>query len=215
MSEDTSIFIVEDDPNIRFDPLHKDPGETRSIYDPGRLLDSGYENFKRYPFYMSTARPHLNVRAEPQISGAKVGKLVFGCKALVLQHLSNGWKKIGYHGGEAFCSGRWLTPWWWLSWPTDFETITQGFGQRPEVYQKYGLPGHEGLDIRAIFGSPIYAINEGTVYRVTNKTAAGNPGNYGWHVRIIHHWNIRAIYAHLAEDEHLRHRGARGAHVER
>jgi hypothetical protein len=163
----------------------------------------GYENYTRAEYYICIARPHLNIRAEPKISADRVGKLLFGGRALILSHLSNGWKKIAYRGGCAYTSGRWLSPWWWQAWPTDFEVITQKFGERPEVYSKYGLPGHEGLDIRAPFGTSIYSVNDGTVYRITDKTAAGKPSNYGWHVRVIHDNNIRAIYAHLAEDEHL------------
>ena len=71
------------------------------------------------------------------------------------------------------------------------------------MYEKYGLPGHEGLDIRAPFGTAVYAVAEGTVYQLSDKTGAGKPSNYGWHVRIVHNNNMRAIYAHLTEDEYL------------
>ena len=40
-----------------------------------------------------------------------------------------------------------------LHWPTDFVKVTQEFGINPEIYSKYGLPGHEGIDIRAPMNS--------------------------------------------------------------
>ena len=36
-----------------------------------------------------------------------------------------------------------------MYWPTDYGTLTQEFGARPEYYGRFGLPGHEGLDFRA------------------------------------------------------------------
>ncbi|MEJ2488128.1 MAG: M23 family metallopeptidase, partial [Anaerolineales bacterium] len=82
----------------------------------------------------------------------------------------------------------------YLFWPTDYTTILQPFGDHPEIYMQYGLPGHEGVDIRAPHGSNIYACAEGEVYLVEDGT---HGHNYGRQVRIRHKEGYRTIYAHL------------------
>ena len=83
-----------------------------------------------------------------------------------------------------------------LVWPTDSRYVTQYFGQRPEFYGKLGLPGHEGIDLRARMGANLYALADGMV------TFAGFPNNhpYGLHIRFRHEQNgvsFESIYAHL------------------
>ena len=77
-------------------------------------------------------------------------------------------------------------------WPTTYKVITQNFGARPDYYAGYGLPGHEGIDIRAYNGTNIYAVCDGTVYRATSHP------NYGNHVRIQHDNGFKTIYCHLS-----------------
>jgi len=60
-----------------------------------------------------------------------------------------------------------------LRWPTDFGLLSQGFGEHPEVYRRWGLPGHDGLDIFAPPGSKVYACADGTVAQVL--VYGGNP----------------------------------------
>ncbi len=81
-----------------------------------------------------------------------------------------------------------------LRWPTDFPAITQKFGANPRIYRRWGLPGHEGVDIRAYTNSNIYACADGTVYEIWPH-AWGHP--YGIHVRLQHVDGYRTIYAHL------------------
>ena len=38
-----------------------------------------------------------------------------------------------------------------LAWPTDYNLILQPFGVNPDYFRRWGLPGHEGVDIRAPF----------------------------------------------------------------
>ena len=83
-----------------------------------------------------------------------------------------------------------------LVWPTNYDLITQPFGVNPQIYRRYGLPGHEGVDIRAVTGSPIYASASGRVYRVHDGRDS-NP--YGIHVRIRHLGGYKTVYAHLKE----------------
>lgn len=85
-----------------------------------------------------------------------------------------------------------------LRWPVDSRRITQRFGENPDVYAKFNLPGHEGVDFSASVGSNVYACADGEVFEVRP-----NDGNaYGLHVRIRHHFagrEYRTIYAHLSQ----------------
>ncbi len=80
------------------------------------------------------------------------------------------------------------------AWPTEFRQINQYFGQNPQNYAQFGLPGHEGLDLMAPSGSKIFAVAPGTV-RLVNTQA--NNHNYGIHVRVDHADGWQTIYAHL------------------
>jgi len=79
-------------------------------------------------------------------------------------------------------------------WPTDSRTITQVWGNDPAGYAQYGLPGHEGVDVRALTGTPIYAVANGTVSAI-NPTENGH--NYGIYVRVAHAQSYETTYAHL------------------
>ena len=85
-----------------------------------------------------------------------------------------------------------------LRWPVDSHTITQYFGERPDIYAKFKQAGHEGLDFAAPVGANVYACADGQVSDVYP-----NDGNaYGLHVRIRHTVNsheYHTIYAHLSE----------------
>jgi murein DD-endopeptidase MepM/ murein hydrolase activator NlpD len=84
----------------------------------------------------------------------------------------------------------------YLFWPTDYVTITQAFGVNPEIYSKWGLPGHEGLDFRAPLKTNVYACAGGEVFKVENDPDV-HP--YGKHIRIRHPNGYRTVYAHLTE----------------
>lgn len=79
-------------------------------------------------------------------------------------------------------------------WPTEYLTITQHFGANPQNYAQFGLPGHEGLDIRAPMGSKVFAAAPGQVYRVHINP---HNHNYGIHIRVQHRNGYKSIYAHL------------------
>ncbi|HHN93711.1 MAG TPA: hypothetical protein ENK17_03000 [Anaerolineae bacterium] len=85
-----------------------------------------------------------------------------------------------------------------LHWPVDDRTITQYFGENPQLYAQYHQPGHEGLDFRAPLGANIYACADGEVFAIRP-----NDGNaYGLHVRLRHFVDgleYRTIYAHLSK----------------
>lgn len=82
-----------------------------------------------------------------------------------------------------------------LVWPTDFPVVTQAYGANPHIYRRYGMPGHEGVDFRALTGTNVYAGADGEVYEVYT-----HPKNhaYGIHVRIAHRDGYKTVYAHLA-----------------
>ncbi len=84
-----------------------------------------------------------------------------------------------------------------LHWPTDYPYISQAFGANPEIYAQFNLPGHEGLDIRAPMGSPIYAAADGVVSQVHPDPGDGHP--YGIFLRIDHRDGYQTTYAHLQE----------------
>ena len=87
-----------------------------------------------------------------------------------------------------------------IHWPTEYGTITQRFGENPRFYNKFGLPGHEGVDIRAPEGSEIYAAADGLVTDV-RMDGFSDPllKPYGNQVRIQHAGGYQTIYAHLSE----------------
>jgi murein DD-endopeptidase MepM/ murein hydrolase activator NlpD len=84
----------------------------------------------------------------------------------------------------------------YLLWPTNYAVITQKFGANPQIYSRFGVPAHEGLDIRALPNTYIYACADGQVYRVHT-----NPDShpYGIHVRIRHRFGYKTVYGHLAQ----------------
>lgn len=85
--------------------------------------------------------------------------------------------------------------------PIDKVYITQGFGQNPGMYAKYGMKGHNGLDYRTRFvDSPlahryILAAKDGVVIEVGNQGKAG----YGMFIRIQHYKDEQTIYGHLSK----------------
>lgn len=84
-----------------------------------------------------------------------------------------------------------------LRWPVDSFRINQHFGENPQAYKPFKLPGHEGLDFFAPDGANIYAAADGVVYQ------AGHPDNhpYGLHIRIRHKngsQTYHTVYAHLS-----------------
>lgn len=80
-----------------------------------------------------------------------------------------------------------------LAWPTEYNVITQPFGANPENYKPWGLPGHEGIDFKALHGSRIYACAIGVVYRIEKV----DNGPYGIQVRLQHRDGFKTVYAHL------------------
>lgn len=70
--------------------------------------------------------------------------------------------------------------------------ITQGFGENPQDYARFGLPGHEGIDLGCPTGIPVLSVTDGTVVQIGN-----DPNTYGLFVRVNHVDNWQTTYAHL------------------
>jgi predicted flap endonuclease-1-like 5' DNA nuclease len=85
-------------------------------------------------------------------------------------------------------------------WPTQYGKITQRFGENPETYMKFGLPGHEGIDLQAPEGTEIYAAADGFVSDI-RLDGFSDPilKPYGNQVRIKHDGGYETIYAHLSQ----------------
>lgn len=58
-------------------------------------------------------------------------------------------------------------------------SVTQWYGENPHLYQRFGLAYHNGIDIVAPWGTPMYAIEKARVVDVKL-----DPGGYGMHIRI-------------------------------
>ncbi len=85
-----------------------------------------------------------------------------------------------------------------LHWPVDSRRVNQYFGENPESYKPFGLPGHEGVDLYALNGANIYAAADGEVVQ------ADFPSNhpYGRQIRLKHLLGgktVFTIYGHLSE----------------
>lgn len=70
-------------------------------------------------------------------------------------------------------------------------SASSGYGMRRHPILGYRRM-HSGMDYRASYGSPIYAVADGTV------SYAGRNGGYGRYVRINHAGNIGSGYAHMS-----------------
>ncbi len=76
--------------------------------------------------------------------------------------------------------------------------LTQGFGENPQVYRPFSLPGHEGLDWGVPSGTPILAVDAGAVTKVFTDPKADRKTNpYGLHVKLAHAWG-ETVYAHFS-----------------
>lgn len=81
-----------------------------------------------------------------------------------------------------------------LLWPTDYPEKLQEFGENPDLYRRWGLPGHDGIDFKAPLNSNVYVCADGQVHKI-HDGSGGHP--YGIHIWIRHSNGYSTIYAHL------------------
>lgn len=92
-----------------------------------------------------------------------------------------------------------------MRWPTHQSTILQRFGENPDIYRKFGLPGHEGVDFVAPRGTQVYAVADGFVSDVRlDGFADPMLKPYGNQLRIQHVDGYETVYAHLSQTSVLR-----------
>lgn len=78
-----------------------------------------------------------------------------------------------------------------VGFPLSVIHIVSGFGRRLDPF--FGRwANHQGVDYRAHFGTPVYAVSNGTVI------SAGYDGGWGNEIRIKHPSGLTSQYAHLA-----------------
>lgn len=62
-----------------------------------------------------------------------------------------------------------------MRWPLKSVFITQKWGENPQTYSRFGLKGHNGLDLRAATGTEVFAPHDGIVKeRRFDKEGYGN-----------------------------------------
>ena len=94
-----------------------------------------------------------------------------------------------FGGGGTVCSAR------GYAWPVQGGRITQGFGMTSLARAVwYGGKGHNGIDIGAPTGTPVYATASGTVVSV-----GFNDNSYGKWVVIRHNDGYFSLYGHLSQ----------------
>ncbi len=75
--------------------------------------------------------------------------------------------------------------------------ITQHFGERSNLYR--GRP-HNGLDIGAPIGTPVFAAADGVIIAVDNNDrSAWSKYQYGKYIIVKHNNNLSTLYAHLSK----------------
>lgn len=79
-----------------------------------------------------------------------------------------------------------------MRWPLDVVRVTQIYGVNEAAYRKFGLAGHNGIDLGCDTGTPIKAMAGGEVVLATN-----DPEGYGLVIRIWHpQLRCYTLYAH-------------------
>lgn len=88
-----------------------------------------------------------------------------------------------------------------LSWPLSQVRITQYFGNTPFASQNpqvYSGNGHNGIDLAAQVGTPVFASADGRVTGVDNTDKVCPGASYGSWVLIAHPNGLSTLYAHLS-----------------
>jgi murein DD-endopeptidase MepM/ murein hydrolase activator NlpD len=74
--------------------------------------------------------------------------------------------------------------------------VSQWFGENPALYMAaIGMKSHNGIDIVAPWGTPLYAIEDGTVCEVKN-----DPSGYGMHLRFLSPGGKEWTYGHNSKN---------------
>ena len=83
-----------------------------------------------------------------------------------------------------------------LAWPLQTVRVTQHFG---EISRLYRYKPHNGLDLAASVGTPVFAADDGAVTAVDNNDRSRwQKYQYGKYVMIKHANDLATLYAHLS-----------------
>jgi len=81
-----------------------------------------------------------------------------------------------------------------LIWPMRKGIVTQWFNDRSIDYSRWGIDSHDGIDIAAATGTPVYAVCHGKVVAVGD-----DPEGFGLFVRVYHEAHgFHSLYGHLS-----------------
>lgn len=84
-----------------------------------------------------------------------------------------------------------------LSWPNE-GLLTQYYGYTPYSKRLYKSGFHNGIDISAGYGAPIYAAKDGVIKYMGDTDKYCPHGAYGKWIAIEHDNNLTTFYAHLS-----------------
>ncbi|MBI2610290.1 peptidoglycan DD-metalloendopeptidase family protein [Candidatus Giovannonibacteria bacterium] len=88
-----------------------------------------------------------------------------------------------------------------LAWPVSRPYVTQKFGLTAFAQKNsdiYGKTGHNGIDLRAALGTPIFASEDGVVKGTGNSDNFCPNAAYGLWIMIGHNNGLASVYGHLS-----------------
>ncbi len=86
-----------------------------------------------------------------------------------------------------------------LAWPVKGSVLlTQSFGSTPESKILYNGKPHNGIDLKASTGTPLYAAERGVVRAIGDTDMFPRCLSYGKYVLIDHPNGLSTLYAHLS-----------------
>ncbi|MFY9461641.1 MAG: peptidoglycan DD-metalloendopeptidase family protein [Candidatus Sungiibacteriota bacterium] len=84
-----------------------------------------------------------------------------------------------------------------LLWPAD-GTLSQGYGRTAFARLRDFYQFHNGIDIKALTGSPVIAADGGKVLATGDTDRYCRRGAYGKYIVVRHNNNLTTLYAHLS-----------------
>lgn len=85
-----------------------------------------------------------------------------------------------------------------FSWPTSDVYITQQFGKTSASGRLYASGSHNGLDLKALMGTPIKAMADGTVAGSGDTDLTCPRASFGKWILVKHDNGLAATFAHLS-----------------
>lgn len=87
-----------------------------------------------------------------------------------------------------------------LIWPLDKVQVTQKFGENPQIYSKFGMKGHDGIDLRTrYFDSPLAQRKVRAAHDAIVQDVRWDKTGYGTHIRLYQQGFGMTIYGHLSK----------------